>query len=541
MEIRSRSRKGWAPHRVDLSRQGGLSLALIVIVLIGACATAPPTRRDVVVGLVGEPRTVFDEDPSARFIASAVTETLVRRDARDELVARLAESVPTLENSGLRIVTDDPDAPQGRLVATFRLRDARWQDGEPITAADVRFAWQQDALAPRGTSARWTAERIADVEVIGQRDVRVLYQNGERWDDYALGPHVMPSHRLARATTEQRTAYAREPVHAGAFAIAAWLPGNITLSAFKDYVLGAPRLGRLEIHFFPTRGAALQALLRGDIDVAPSPVLEADLARTLDRFADGTDLLAHYVPTEALTVLRFGPESARFGDPAVREAIELTVDRQSIVDDVFVGRARIPRTYLAPPQWAAAEDVPATRPDRARARLLLSGAGFSRGQFGILERGGDRLTVTIGVAAGSSARADVARRVAGDLAAIGVAADVRERPAADLLADVSAGRFDLAVTSLEAADPQLASDQWRGLVDPWFDALAELAARAPDRAEKRAIYGEMQRMWSARRPALPLYQELRVDVAPQALAEVQPPPSGAALSWNVWQWSFAVR
>lgn len=509
--------------------------------LVTACSTAPPTRRDVVVGLVGEPRTVFDDDPSARFIASAVTETLVRRDAHDELIPRLAESVPTLENGGLRVVTDDADAPDGRLVATFRLRDAKWQDGVPITATDVRFAWQQDQAATSGTLARWTADRISDVQVLAVRDVRVLYRNGERWDDYALGPHVMPSHRLAQATAEQRTAYGREPVHAGPFAIAAWLPGSITLSAYPGYVLGAPKLGRLEVHFFTTRAAALQALLRGDIDIAPWPVLEADLAKTLDRFADGTHLLAHYVPTETGTLLRFGSDPKRFGDPRVRKAIELTVDRQSIVDDVFVGRARVPRTYLLPPQWAAAEDVPAARPDRDRARALLVEAGFSKGEFGIIERGGERMTATLGVAAGSQARIDVARRVAGDLAAIGVAVDVRERPLPDLLNEVRSGHFDLALTSEEAADPQLASDRWTGLVDPWFDALAGLAAQAPDRAEKRAIYAEMERIWTVALPALPLYQELRVDVAPQNLAGIQPTPSGSALSWNAYEWSFSVR
>ena len=484
---------------------------------------------------------MFDDDPSARFIASAVTETLVRRDAHDELTPRLAESVPTLENGGLRLVTDDPDAPDGRLVATFRLRDAKWQDGVSITTRDVQFAWQKDESEAPGTLTRWTADRISDVQVVSASDVRVLYRNGERWDDYALGPRVMPSHRLAQATAEQRSAYAREPVHAGPFAIAAWLPGSITLSAYQGYVLGAPKLGRLEIHFFATRAAALQALLRGDIDIAPWPVLEADLARTLDRFADGTHLLAHYVPTEAASMLRFGPNPTRFGDPLVREAVLLTIDRQSIVDDVFVGRARVPRTYLVPPQWAAAEDVPPTGPDRDRARALLVEAGFSKGQFGIVERGGERMTTTIGVAAGSPARTDVARRVAGDLAAIGIAAEVRERSAADLEAEVQRGEFDLAITSEEAADPQLASERWAGLVDPWFDALATLATAAADRSEKRAIYTEMERIWTSALPALPLYQELRVDVAPQGLAGIQPAPSGSALSWNVYEWSFLVR
>ncbi|MDQ2915301.1 MAG: ABC transporter substrate-binding protein [Chloroflexota bacterium] len=493
------------------------------------------------VGLVGEPRTVFDDDPSARFVASAVTETLVRRDAHDELTSRLAESVPTLENGGLRVVTDDPAAPDGRLVATFRLRDAKWQDGEPITSADVRFAWQQDAATTPGTLARWTADRITDVQVLTARDLRVLYRNGERWDDYALGPHVMPSHRLAQATAAQRVAYGREPVHAGAFAIAAWLPGSITLSAYQGYVLGTPKLGRLEIHFFSTRAAALQALLRGDIDIAPWPVLEADLAKTLDRFADGTHLLAHYVPTETGTLLRFGSDPKRFGDPLVRKAIELAIDRQSIVDDVFVGRARVPRTYLLPPQWAAAEDAPPARPDQGRARALLAEAGFTKGQFGIVERAGERMTATLDIAAGSQARLDVARRVAGELAAIGIAAEVRERTLPDLLTEVRAGKFDLALTSEEAADPQLASERWAGLVDPWFDALAGLAAQTPDRTEKRVIYAEMQRMWTLALPALPLYQELRVDVAPQGLVGIQPTPSGSALSWNVYEWNFSAR
>ena len=118
---------------------------------------------------------------------------------------------------------------------------------------------------------------------------------------------------------------------------------------------------------------------------------------------------------------------------------------------------------------------------------------------------------------------------------------MRERPLSDLLSEVRSGAFDLAITSEEASDPQLASERWAGLVEPWFDVLADLAARAPDRAEKRAIYAEMERIWTSALPALPLFQELRVDVAPQGLAGIQPTPTGSALSWNVFEWRFAGR
>src|SRR6267142_5857788 len=135
------------------------SLALLLLVSsIAACASPAPARRDVVIGIVGEPSSVFANDPGARVIAAAVTEPLIAVDARGELVARLAADVPTVENGGLRIVTDDPAVPAGRLVATFRLRDRLvWQDGEPITASDVRYAHDIDAAAPVGSEPRFIA------------------------------------------------------------------------------------------------------------------------------------------------------------------------------------------------------------------------------------------------------------------------------------------------------------------------------------------------------------------------------------------------
>jgi peptide/nickel transport system substrate-binding protein len=518
------------------SRRHALLIVLILIVLPG-CASARPVRRDVVIGIVGEPASVFADDPNARIIAAAVTEELVRRDAHDELVARLAARVPTIDNGGLAIVTDDPAAPDGRLVATFELRpDLVWQDGAPLTSSDVRFAWETDRTAPLGSDARWTADRVEGVDVITDRVVRFTYRANERWDGYALAARVLPEHLLANANAAQRAQYAREPVHAGPFAVAAWLPGiGITLSAFKGYALGAPALGRLEIRFFSDRTALLDALRRGDVDVVPSPGLEADLAGTLDRFADGATLQTFYKQSESIEVLRYGP---RFADPVLRAAVELTIDRRKLNDVVFDGRAVVPRSYLVAPAWAAADAGPLPPVDPPRARALLLAAGYTRGPFGILEHGGDRFTISILVPAGSPARSDVARLVAGDLVAIGIAADVREQAPEAAAAALASGAFDLAIAPDDASDPQRATDRYRGASGPWFDALAEAAAVAPDRIEKRLLYAALERAWDDARPALPLYQRLQVDVAPRSLAAIDPASDGAPLTWNARDWRF---
>jgi len=511
------------------------------VCVLSGCAPVAPARRDVVIGLVGEPSSVLADHPSARVLAAAVTEALVVRDATDQFVPRLAEAVPTIDNGGLVVNYEDTEAPGGRLVATFRIRaTARWQDGRNVTAEDVRFAWDEDRAAPPGSDARLVAERVERMEIVSERVVRVVYRANERWDGYPLAARVMPRHLLMGASADARAAYARNPMHAGPFAVAAWLPGyGVTLAAFADYALGRPGLGRIEVRFFRDRSATLDALSRSEIDVAPSPALEADLSRILDRLADGSErarLLTYYTAAESVETLRFG---TRFGDQRIRRAIELTVDRQGVVDSVFAGRARVPRSYLVPPVWAAIDLGAPPRPDREQARALLASAGYAAGNFGILERGGERLILTILSAGGSVARAEAAQIVAGQLAAVGIAADVREAPLREVEALIATGAYDLAVVPELARDPQLATERYLGRVGPWFDVLAVAARGAGDPADARALYGELQRMHVDAVASLPLYQYLSVDVAPRALSGVRPTPHLAPLTWNAAEWRFA--
>jgi len=498
-----------------------------------------PTRRDVVLGIAGEPRAILSDEPSAQILQAAVTESLVRRDADGGFVARLATDVPTIANGGARIVTDAA-TPGGRLVATFELRsDARWQDGEPITADDVRFAFDDDRAAPLTTARRWMAERVERVERVDDRTVRFTYRAGERWDLYPLVARVLPAHVLASASPDRRAQYLREPMHAGPFAVAAWIPGfGMTLSAFPGYVGGAPNLGRIEVRFYSDRGAVVDALRRGEVDVAGAPAVEADLTRTLDRFADGPRLQALYKAANAIEMLRFGTKNTVFTDLRVRQAVELALDRRALVETIFAGRARVPRSYLVPPLWAATEPLDAPRVDREVARGLLAAAGFRTGRLGILERGAERMTVTLQVATGSQARIDAGRRLSGDLASVGIAATVLERSPAEVLDAVGRGDFDLALVPERTDDPQLASDRYRGLAGPWFDVLLDAATAAPEQAEKHSLYAEMQRLWAESLPGVPLYQELLVDVAPRNLEGIQPSPNGDPLTWNARDWRF---
>ena len=500
-----------------------------------SCAAPAPARRDVVLGLVGEPQSAMAEDPSGRIIRAAITEPLVGRDREGGFVARLAVSVPTLANGGARL---ERDVDGERLVATFEIRDdARWQDGSPITATDVRFAFDEDRAAPAG-ERRWMADRVQRIEQVSSRAVRVVYRNDEHWELYPLAPRVMPAHLLAGATAEQRAAYDRAPVHAGPFAVAAWVRGyGVTLAAFPGHVGGPPRLGRIEVRFFRDPVSLADALLRGDVDVVPSPGFDADMIGTLERLGDRRGLLARYTPAMSVEMLHLGARGPT-ADPDVRRAILLALDRAGMANTLFAGKVRVPRSYLTPPSAAARDALPPPQVDRVEAARLLASAGFARGGIGVLERGGERLVLTLQVGGVSPARVEAAHRLATDLGSLGIAVTVLQRPIDDAEAALRSGDFELLLLPERGDDSARASERYRGRVDRWFDLLLDVAMRAQSDADRLDAYADLQKLWSASLTGIPIYQDLLVDVVPGRLAGVEPVAHGDPVTWNVAEWSF---
>lgn len=459
----------------------------------------------------------------------------MRRTAAEDLEPRLAVSVPTFANGDLALV-DDASAAGGRLVARFRLREgARWHDGVAVTAGDIRFGWEHDRAGRGGSVAQAMADRVDGVDVIDDRTVRVSYRAGERWDLYALAPRAMPRHLLEDADAAARQRYAARPIHAGPYRVVSREAGTIALEAFAEHVIARPQIERIVVRSFPSRAALIAALTGGDVDVAPSPALEADLASTLDRSLGDR---VSYKQAQAIAMLRFGP---RLSHPTVRGAVSQTVDRERIARAVFGGRARVPASYLVAPLWAAAETGEPPRIDRDRGRALMEGAGARRGNFGVAELGGDRLVVTVLVPQGSPALVEAARGVAVDLAVLGIAAVVSERPGAEVDERVRRGEHDLAIVVDQADDPLIASERYRGMVSAWYDVLADAARASADRADKRAIYAEMQRLWTEASPALPLFQVLKVDIAPVRMDRVQPASHAEPITWNVGEWRPLAR
>jgi peptide/nickel transport system substrate-binding protein len=318
--------------------------------------------------------------------------------------------------------TTSPDG----LDVTFLLRDdARWSDGEPVTASDVRFTW----LVQTDTTVAWPSAsikaRIRDVEVKDAKTVvfhfteRYLYQLMDANDGVILPEHLLASVPRKELKTSD---FGRRPVGNAEYVLERWEAGQyIELARNPRYAGDSPRIERVLIKFVPdvvTQTAPLQA---GEIDQLEA-VQAGDLAsirakRTAVKIID--------VPSRRMSFVAWNLVRAPFDDRAVRRALTTAIDRKAIIKNVWGGYARECTSPLVPLQWAFDPSIKALPFDPKRARAALAAAGFKDSDGdGIVERNGKPFAFELLVNDAQN-RVDAATMVQAQLKKAGVKVDVR--------------------------------------------------------------------------------------------------------------------
>ena len=148
------------------------------------------------------------------------------------------------------------------LTYTFTLRkNARFHNGEPVTAEDVKFSFERY----KGASATLLKEKVKDVQVLGPTQVRFVLK--EPWADFmtfygttASGAAWIVPKKYVQQVGED--GFKTAPVGAGPYKVVSFKPGvEIVMEAFDGYWRKAPSVKRLVMRSMPeetTRAAALK-------------------------------------------------------------------------------------------------------------------------------------------------------------------------------------------------------------------------------------------------------------------------------------------
>lgn len=316
------------------------------------------------------------------------------------------------------------------LAVTFHLRrDARWSDGKPVSAEDVRFTWELQVDTTVAWPSASTKSKIRDVEVKDPQTVvfhfkeRYLYQVMDANDGAILPKHILGS--VPRAEIKAAP-FGRAPVGNGPYALSRWESGQYLELATNPRYFGAaggrePRVKRVVFKFVPDAVTLVAQLKAGEIDLLEA-VQPGDLASIRH---SRRDVVVETVPSRRMSFIAWNEKRSPFDDRAVRRALTMGIDRAEIIRTVWQGYATECTSPIVPLLWAFDPSLQAIPFDPKAARAALTARGYQdTDQDGVLEKDGKPLQIEMLVNDAQN-RIDVVTLVQAQLKQIGVRVEVR--------------------------------------------------------------------------------------------------------------------
>jgi peptide/nickel transport system substrate-binding protein len=454
------------------------------------------TRRTVLLGAaaLALPRAAQAQAKSGflRFGLSAYPPNLLPWES----TGASAGTVKLLTNRSL-VAFDKTGTLQGQLATAwgidpdgawvFKLRpDAKFHNGEPVTADDVRWTIEQIA-APKSTAyMRAQFQSLARIETPDAYTVRLVTK-----EKLATLPAWFANYNMAICW---KGSDPKAPIGCGPFRVTAQERGtSVEIAANPNYWLpGLPKLRGILFTAYPDENLRIAALRAGDLDMIEyvpwqaMQAVEADPRLKLDE-----------VQGAAFMDVLFNGTRPPFNNPLVRRAVAHAVKREDIVKAAFFGRGRplegvpiAPGTAFYDEQLAHGWNY-----DPARAKALLAEAGYAEG-----------FPTKILATAQYSMHKDTAEIVQQYLAAIGIQGELVLPDWSTRVSLGTSGRYDIAIHGVSGdnndpdgltpvIDTSLSPSHGRsfGVAAPRTIAALALGRATFDPAERMAIYKDMQR------------------------------------------------
>ncbi len=388
----------------------------------------------------------------------------------------------------------------------FHLKEARFSNGEPVTARDVEatFAFIRDEK--NASPHRMALNSIARMAVVDDHTIDFFLHEADPLFPGRLGMGILPAGLIASGHP-----FNRRPVGSGPFVLLGWEEGaGLRLRRRRD--------GQA-FEFVKVQDPTVRVLklLRGEIDMLQND-LPPELVNYLRR-QDGIRVMKGTGSNYAY--LGFNLRDAVAGDARVRRAIAHAIDREAIIRHVMGEAARPAIGLLPPDHWSSDPAVPQVAHDVQRARRLLKEAGYD-------EHHPVRLVYKT---SSDPFRLRLATIIQHQLAEAGIEVTLKSYDWGTFYGDIKAGRFQMyslmwvgiklpdiyRYVFHSSAVPPAGANRGR-FADPWVDALIERAEAGLSLGEQAQYYGRLQALIQQELPYVPLWYEDHVFVARAGIA-----------------------
>jgi len=329
-------------------------------------------------------------------------EPLAVWDNDGNLVPVLAAEIPTRENGGV--------AADGKSVTWKLKRNVTWHDGRPFTADDCVFTWEY-AKDPATAAVTIAVYKDVTVTKVDSHTIKVAFAKPTPfWATAFVAAEgmILPKHVFgpyAGAKSREAPANLR-PVGTGPYKFVEFRPGDMVRGEINTsyHMPNRPFFDTIEMKGGGDATSAARAVLQtGEYDYAWNLQVEDEVLKRMEDSGKGR---THIIPSGDIEFIMLNmtdpwtevdgerasikSKHFAFSDPAVRQAMSLLMDRQSMQQFIY-GRTGIatPNFLNNPAKYRSSNLKMEFSVDRAN--QVLEAAGWKRGPDGIREKGGKKL------------------------------------------------------------------------------------------------------------------------------------------------------
>ncbi|MFF2389720.1 ABC transporter substrate-binding protein [Agromyces sp. NPDC058104] len=410
----------------------------------------------------------------------------------------------------------------GKTLTITIKPDQQWNDGEPLTAEDVAFTF---------TYGSNVDEQLVSSAAVDDTTVVLTYSEpkftaaslilGSTW--------IVPKH-VWEGIEDFMGETNPQPVGSGPYKLKAFTEAAYTVEANELFRDGAPAVEEVQYLGLDSNQSAQDLLTTGKIDWVGQFIANPDAVTSS---GDITTLNEQQDPTVLITCsnAELGCAGAQT-DPAVRQAINVAIDRATIREKAFAGLAgeSTPSFTLQPrdEQWLS-DPALATSPqeaDAAGAGEILEAAGYTKDADGFYGKDGTAIEIDLFSPDGWTDYNDAAKLISEQAAEAGIRINARTVSDAEYWTPISAGDYQMAMYGLTqslVADPYsnyseyfdgkstapvgedpLAGQNYSRYSNPVVDDAVLAAGSTEDVATKQAAYAAIQSEIARDLPYIPV-------------------------------------
>lgn len=408
-------------------------------------------------------------------------------------------------------------SPDGKTY-TFHLRAAKFSNGEPVTAKDVKFSI--DRFASPSVDSAYAGFLAARYKSSDTPDSHTLVIHLTAPDAGFLSALAVP---VASITPEASVKQAGEngfgvkPVGSGPFELAQWARGRFVKLVRNPYYwrTGRPYLDSVTINYVPNDNTRVLQLQSGQAEAAESiPYTQ------VANLSGQPNVSVQSAPIVSYDAIWLNNSYPPLSDPKVRQALNYALDKTAINKAVYVGKATVNNSTLAQTKYWSAS-VPAYSYDLAKAKQLMAASKYPHG-----------FSMSLKIPAGDSVYNSVAVIAKSQWAPLGVNLSIQPQETTSLFTAYSAGNYQAAIPQPATTSDVLVPDELALAWLVWTKGYQSYFTQYRNPTVEKMVLEANQSTSDSTRAALwPQIQQLSMTDAPWV--PIVFPPSLTGLRSNV--------